>query len=210
MPHSLLAAATAAHSGLSQADSTTSFGRYEERVSTVPTIISRHMDPEDVSSKISILPPLTHPRQPFISNSTTSFASPPVPVPRRPVVNRHPSGAGAEPGVNPRRDSSVAKYCHYKQECLIDVIDYDAEDANIERFGNADFIRLMKSGYGRGASNSELDHPPKAARWINIGGIDWDVLSSMALRYREFAKSLFAPSEGIYRKIGTRCAFACA
>ncbi|KAJ3569911.1 hypothetical protein NP233_g4745 [Leucocoprinus birnbaumii] len=186
MPSSLFAAATAAQGGLSHTDSTTSFQRYEERVSSMPAIIPRHLDPEDAaSSKISILPPLTHPRLPYTSEANNNFAPPPVPIPHHPgfsSLRRRPSAAGAEPGANPRRDSSVAKYAQYKQECIIDVVDYDAEDATIERLGNVDFINMMKAGYSKDA-NDELDSHPKAVRWINIGGVDWDVLSTLALRY---------------------------
>ncbi|KXN85741.1 Magnesium transport protein CorA [Leucoagaricus sp. SymC.cos] len=188
MPLHVLAAATAAHGGLSQADST-SFQRYEERVSSVPAIIPRHIDPDDTttSSKITTLPPLTNAQQPLTSDSTTNFVPPPAPVPRRPgfaFLHRRPSGASAEPGVNPLRDSSIAKYSHYKQECLIDVIDYDVEDASIERLGNEDFINMMNRGYSKNPSDNGPDQHPKAVRWINIGGIDWDVLSALAPRHR--------------------------
>lgn len=190
MPRSLLAAAAAAHSGLSRADSTTSFQRYEERVSPFTVNLPRRLDLEDTaSSKISILPPLTHPSppqpQPYITENLNVPPASQSCRPELPVLHPYSSGAGAEPGVNPCRGSSIAKYSHFKQECLIDIIDFDADDANIERLGNSDFINMMKNGYAK-EIDGDPDHHPRAVRWINIAGIDWDVLSSMALRYREF------------------------
>jgi hypothetical protein len=93
----------------------------------------------------------------------------------RPTLYPRTSGAGAEPGVNPREG---AQYTQFRSDCLIDIIDFDADDVSIERVGNADFISMMKDG------TADNDHP-RAVRWINIAGIDWEVLSSMALRYRE-------------------------
>lgn len=185
MPRSLPIATAVAHGGLSQSDSTTSFQRYEERVSAPALNIPRHMhrDPSSLrrssSSKGSALPPLAHPNQPYNKDDNTSVRQPAFPI-----LEHRPSRPGAEPGVNPTEESSIAEYSHFRQECVIDVIDYDSDDATFERLGNADFIKLMKDGY-RKESNGDLDYHPKAIRWINIGGIDWDVLSSMALRYRK-------------------------
>ncbi|TFK42085.1 hypothetical protein BDQ12DRAFT_645556 [Crucibulum laeve] len=124
--------------------------------------------------------------------------------------------AGAEPGVNPRRGSSIAEYSHFKQECVIEVVDYDSDDALFRRMGNEEFVRLMKEPEGKsdahlkGQKGREMviskedgddgvqtkgpeeeleeldddeDWPPRAVRWINIGGIDWNVISFLALRY---------------------------
>ncbi|EKM84250.1 hypothetical protein AGABI1DRAFT_88987 [Agaricus bisporus var. burnettii JB137-S8] len=95
----------------------------------------------------------------------------------RPTVCRHTHGAGAEPGVNP---SEGAQYSQFRRDCLIDVIDFDADDVSIERFGNADFISMMKD---ETENSPDCGGHPRAVRWINIAGIDWEVLSSMALRY---------------------------
>ncbi|KAF9535692.1 hypothetical protein CPB83DRAFT_754377 [Crepidotus variabilis] len=89
--------------------------------------------------------------------------------------------AGAEPGVNPRSGSSVAEYSHFKQDCVIDIIDYDSDDANFQRVDNAGLIRLLQQKTPE--HKNEGDLPPRMVRWINIGGIDWSVLSALALKY---------------------------
>ncbi|KAF8167595.1 hypothetical protein B0H34DRAFT_23363 [Crassisporium funariophilum] len=91
--------------------------------------------------------------------------------------------AGAEPGVNPRSGTSIAEFSHFKQQCQIDVVDYDCDDASFERMSNADLIlMLQKEELGIGIGPDD-DLPPRRVRWVNIGGIDWDVLSAVALKY---------------------------
>ncbi|KAF9011183.1 hypothetical protein BDQ17DRAFT_1387629 [Cyathus striatus] len=109
---------------------------------------------------------------------------------------------GAEPGINPRSQEAIAEYSHFKQECTIDIIDYDAEEAQFKRMNNKEFIQHMHDeplgamkGLGDGMEGSETDvddedWPPKVVRWINIGGIDWNVLSAVTLRYNLHALAL--------------------
>lgn len=186
--NALTAAVAAAHDG-EVTPETNSPHRYEARVSALSSVIPRLVNQDTASpcrtpsSKApSILPPLTHPRQ--VTVNEENVPTPPH-EPEPTFIEHWPSRTGAEPGVNPRRDSSIARYSHFKQECLIDVIDYDSDDASFERLGNADFINMMNDGYAK-VPHGEPDPHPKAVRWINIAGIDWDVLSSMALRYRKF------------------------
>jgi hypothetical protein len=95
------------------------------------------------------------------------------------------AGAGAEPGINPRRTSASEKYGHFKQDCIIEVADYTTDDVSVKRLGNAELLELMKEP-------SPPHHPPRAGttgsvrtgvRWINIGGIDWGIMSALALKY---------------------------
>ncbi len=195
MPRSALttAASITAHDG-GVATESDSPHRYEGRVSALSPVIPRLVSQDTASlcrtsssKAASILPPLTHPRQ--VPVNEDNIPSPPhLPGPGPAPIERWPSRVGAEPGVNPHRDSSIAKYSHFKQECLIDVIDYDTDDASLERFGNVDFINMMNDGYAK-VSRGEPDPHPKVVRWINIAGIDWDVLCSVALRYRKFLLS---------------------
>ena len=89
--------------------------------------------------------------------------------------------AGAEPGVNPLHSASIAEYSHFVQACVIDVVDYDAQDAVFKKMRNDEFIGIMREQ--RTAPSSKA--PPRRVRWISIGGIDWGVLSSLALRYSQ-------------------------
>ncbi|KAH9486478.1 hypothetical protein JR316_0000543 [Psilocybe cubensis] len=94
----------------------------------------------------------------------------------------HEQHIGAEPGVNPRSGDSIAEYSHFKQDCVIEVYDYDSEDVSFQRFTNAGLISFLKKReVDESREHGEI--PPRMVRWINIGGIDWSVLSAIALRY---------------------------
>lgn len=86
-------------------------------------------------------------------------------------------GIGAEPGVDPRRASAFLNYGHIRQQCLIEVNDYSTMRTSFGRMTNAEFIRLLAD---RNASHRE---PWVRVRWINVGGISWDVVSALALKY---------------------------
>ncbi|OCH92983.1 hypothetical protein OBBRIDRAFT_790708 [Obba rivulosa] len=86
-------------------------------------------------------------------------------------------GIGAEPGVDPRRASAFASYGGIKQQCLIEIVDYSTVRTKFGRMTNQEFVRFIGD---RKASRRE---PWVKVRWINIGGISWDVLSAVALRY---------------------------
>ena len=103
------------------------------------------------------------------------------------------SDAGAEPGIDPRLSSANEKYSHFEEDCAIDIIDYSAKDATFQRMHNSEFVELM---YDTAAQ--KRDSPPPhwtdkkgstPFRWISITGIDWNVLSSLALRYGKVALS---------------------
>ncbi|KAI0658336.1 hypothetical protein C8Q70DRAFT_189962 [Cubamyces menziesii] len=86
-------------------------------------------------------------------------------------------GIGAEPGVDPRRASAFLNYGHIRQQCLIEVNDYSTMRTSFGRMTNAEFIRLLAD------SNASRREPWVRVRWINVGGISWDVISALALKY---------------------------
>ncbi|KAM6498834.1 magnesium transporter [Amanita muscaria] len=125
---------------------------------------------------------------------------------QEPPARRFSRGkAGAEPGINPRKDGATQRYGHFKQDCVIHVTDHSTTDMKARRMSNDLFIKLCrdeqigmasreggpteKEGVAKTdeeteASSSENKPPrPKSVRWINIGGIDWEVLSALVLRY---------------------------
>ena len=91
-------------------------------------------------------------------------------------------GIGAEPGVDPRRASAFLNYGHIRQQCLIEVNDYSTMRTSFGRMTNAEFIRLLADP---SASRRE---PWTKVRWINIGGISWDVISALALKYGAYPR----------------------
>lgn len=68
------------------------------------------------------------------------------------------------------------EYSHFKQECLIDVADYDCDTIKFQKLTNTSFLSLIKE--------EDVDGmPPSMVRWINIAGIDWSILRAIALKY---------------------------
>ena len=91
------------------------------------------------------------------------------------VIRR--GGLGAEPGVDPRRYSAFATFGNIRQKCIIDIIDYSSLRCSTGRMTNGEFIEFLRNPHA-----STPEHWVKV-RWINIGGISWDVISAVALKY---------------------------
>jgi hypothetical protein len=86
-------------------------------------------------------------------------------------------GPGAEPGVDVRRDSAYINYGHIRQNCLIEIADYSGVRSSFGRMTNVEFINFISN-----PKASERD-PWVKVRWINVGGISWDVIQALALKY---------------------------
>lgn len=84
---------------------------------------------------------------------------------------------GAEPGIDPRRPSSDELYGHITSECQIEIADYSGVSSNFMSMTNAEFVQLMND-----EKASQREHWVKV-RWINIGGLSWDVIKAVSLRY---------------------------
>lgn len=84
---------------------------------------------------------------------------------------------GAEPGVDPRRASAEMQYGHIHQQCAIEITDYSSLRTNVMQMKNEEFIDLMRDGIA-----SQRPAWVKV-RWINVGGVSWDVIKAMTLRY---------------------------
>lgn len=89
-------------------------------------------------------------------------------------------GVGAEPGIDPRRESASLNYGHIRQKCVIEVADYSTTRSSFGRMTNQEFIRLMQD-----PAASQRESWVKV-RWINVGGISWDVISVLAIKYSKF------------------------
>ncbi|KZT56116.1 hypothetical protein CALCODRAFT_436239 [Calocera cornea HHB12733] len=83
---------------------------------------------------------------------------------------------GAEQGVDPRRDSASEHWGHIHQECKIEICDYSSVNVRFTPLTNTRLEEFL-NGHGH-------DRPPWAkVRWITVGGISWDVVRTLALRY---------------------------
>jgi hypothetical protein len=97
-----------------------------------------------------------------------------IAVHRTATLRRRP---GAEPGVDPHRHSTYAAYGHIRQKCVIDVIDYSSLRCSFGRMSNTGFIQFLQN------NQASAREPWVKVRWINIGGISWDVISALAIKY---------------------------
>ena len=86
-------------------------------------------------------------------------------------------GVGAEPGIDPRRESAFLTYGHIRQKCLIEVVDYSSVRSSFGRMTNSEFIKLLAD------ERASAKESWVKVRWINIGGISWDVVSALAIKY---------------------------
>lgn len=86
-------------------------------------------------------------------------------------------GAGAEPGIDPRRSNAFLNYGHIHQHCTIQVTDYSWVRSIPRQMHNKEFVEFMAD------AQSSPRAPWIKVRWINIGGISWDVMSAVALAY---------------------------
>lgn len=88
-------------------------------------------------------------------------------------------GVGAEPGVDPRRASADLLYGGIKKDCVIELFDYSSVRSSVGRMTNKEFVHLMED---RSASTKESW---VKVRWINIGGMSWDVIKAVSIKYGE-------------------------
>lgn len=84
---------------------------------------------------------------------------------------------GAEPGVDPRRESEHLAFGHIRQECSIEVVDYSSVRIRSRQMSNSEFTQFLAE------PGTNAREPWVKVRWINIGGISWDVVSSLAMAY---------------------------
>ncbi|GLB42205.1 putative corA-like Mg2+ transporter protein [Lyophyllum shimeji] len=103
--------------------------------------------------------------------------------------------AGAEQGINPRGPEAEEGYRVFKQACVIEVVDYSSEDVSLRRMGNQELVRLMEEEPSSARDEQKPDRDAsegsrRTIRWINIGGIDWEVIRATAVRYNLHALSI--------------------
>ncbi|KAK7040227.1 hypothetical protein VNI00_010033 [Paramarasmius palmivorus] len=86
-------------------------------------------------------------------------------------------GAGAEPGLDPRRASADLQFGGIRQDCVIELLDYSSLSHMYGRMTNKEFVNLMAD-----PKASQREKWAKV-RWINIGGLSWDVMKAISLKY---------------------------
>ncbi|KAF7797984.1 hypothetical protein EIP86_009191 [Pleurotus ostreatoroseus] len=135
--------------------------------------------------------PIPAQSSPYSPNNPPSPKPPPPPMTprerfrssvRKIIAMRRGSNAflphpriGAEPGIDPRRDSAFLAYGHIRQSCQIEVVDYSSMRSSVVRMTNKQFTQFIRD------DPSATKEPWVKVRWINVGGVSWDVVSALAL-----------------------------
>jgi Mg2+ and Co2+ transporter CorA len=150
-----------------------------------PALNTTYPPTSNVRSVTSVLSPARSTR----THATTRTPRQVPPIERfkasvRKVIQLHRSasiisrgGVGAEPGIDPRRSSADLTYGHIHQECVIQIIDYSSVRSSVGKMTNREFVDMLNNP---AASERE---PWAKIRWINIGGISWDIISALAIKY---------------------------
>lgn len=86
-------------------------------------------------------------------------------------------GVGAEPGIDVRRESASLAYGHIKKNCVIEIADYSTVRSSFGKMTNREFVNYLND-----PAASERESWVKV-RWINIGGVSWDVVRALAIKY---------------------------
>ncbi|KAG9037278.1 hypothetical protein FRB95_006221 [Tulasnella sp. JGI-2019a] len=105
------------------------------------------------------------------------------------ALNRMRLLSDEEPGVqDPSSDAAAAVYGHIKEKCSINIVDCGPTFANFVDLSTGgaealeEFIKVKlpeDNVYGPGAERPLWSK----IRWIDIGGVSWDVIKCLALRY---------------------------
>ncbi|KAH9951017.1 hypothetical protein B0H21DRAFT_818847 [Amylocystis lapponica] len=143
---------------------------------------------EDDLSKSYFSPPVIKSSLNASSKATSPTPSSPAAMRFRTTVRRVmamrrasslmvPGLAGAEPGIDPRRASAFTHHGHIRKNCVIEFVDYSVARVSFGRMTNRELVSLLEDPR---ASQRE---PWARVRWINVGGVSWDVISALALRY---------------------------
>ncbi|GAW03527.1 magnesium -like protein [Lentinula edodes] len=87
-------------------------------------------------------------------------------------------GAGAEPGVDPRHYNAELRYRGIRQPCEIRIMDYSSVSMKSGSMSNIQLVNML--------NDPQVSERPSWAkvRWIDVGGISWDVLKALAIKYK--------------------------
>ncbi|KAG8992422.1 hypothetical protein FRB94_011612 [Tulasnella sp. JGI-2019a] len=91
-------------------------------------------------------------------------------------VNRMRIMSDEEPGIDPKSMRTGALYAHIKEQCSIEVIDYGAVRYKSTTLTNQELDAHI-------SQESKTRPLWSKVRWINIGGVSWDVIRCLSLRY---------------------------
>ncbi|EJC98797.1 uncharacterized protein FOMMEDRAFT_149129 [Fomitiporia mediterranea MF3/22] len=158
--------------------------------STSPSVLFKEPESINYDARSKLTHSSSAPPGPIRSNTTTSKpARDWTPADRfraavQKVIRMHRGstalslgGAGAEPGIDPRRASAYLNYGHIRQKCTIELVDYSSVRASFGKMENRGFTEFLMD------PRASARESWVKVRWINVGGVSWDVISSLAIKY---------------------------
>ena len=106
---------------------------------------------------------------------------------------------GIEPSLEPDYVFASLVYSNIRTECRIKILEYSTLNMRESKvINNESFISYLKTGELDGKQWNDVAGlwktwiPSKAKiTWINIGGISWDVIKALQLRYCAWHKTQF-------------------
>lgn len=82
--------------------------------------------------------------------------------------------AGIEPGLDPTKENGgLPSLPTPPTPCVITAVDFDQENISINDLTNDSLHNYLAGDRGK----------PSICRWINVSGLDWDVIQTIALKY---------------------------
>lgn len=82
--------------------------------------------------------------------------------------------AGIEPGLDPTKENGgLPSLPTPPTPCVITAVDFDQENISINELTNDSLHNYLAGDRGK----------PSICRWINVSGLDWDVIQTIALKY---------------------------
>nr|GAT54714.1 CorA-like protein [Mycena chlorophos] len=94
------------------------------------------------------------------------------------LVAQRQRSVGAEPGVDVLRGTADVQYGGIREpNAVIEIADYSSLRSNVRQMSVNAFVNFMED------VDASEPEPWVKVRWINIGGLDWQIIKALAIRY---------------------------
>ncbi|KAG8743374.1 hypothetical protein FRC10_012178 [Ceratobasidium sp. 414] len=91
------------------------------------------------------------------------------------IIQQFAQSASLEQGIDPTSASAERRFGSQLTKCAIEVTHYSGSRCRTASFTNPELVRWLGDNFPQRRSNE--------VRWINIGGVSWDVIKALAIRY---------------------------
>lgn len=91
------------------------------------------------------------------------------------IMKEVAASASLEQGVDPSSAAAERRFGSYRTKCTIEVVHYSESKCRTASFTNSELVRWLGENFPTRRQGE--------VRWINVGGISWDVVKALAVRY---------------------------